>query len=143
MKGGTKCLNIKKGRKYTLSTLEISLFLMSKMIETMQVNKGKMDESTRGDFSTATELADYLVKKGLSFREAHKLVGSIVIYCLENKKNLEDLILSELKYFYKDFNKKALEILKPRFAVEIKDSFGGTSLKRLEESIQKAKKILK
>ena len=45
----------------------------------MQVNKEKMETSTKGDFSTATELADYLVKKGFSFREAHKLVGSMVI----------------------------------------------------------------
>jgi argininosuccinate lyase len=126
----------------TVSTLESSIFLMSKMIETMQVNKKKMEASTKGDFSTTTELADYLVKKGLSFREAHKLVGSMVIYCLENKKNLEDLFLSELKSFHKYFNEKALEMLKPQSAVEAKDSFGGTSLKRVEESIQKAKQIL-
>jgi len=126
----------------TVSTLEASLFLMSKMIKTMQVNKKKIEASTKGDFSTATELADYLVKKGLSFREAHKLVGGMVIYCLENKKNLEDLTLSELKSFYKDFNEDTLEILKPQSAVEAKDSYGGTSLKRVEKSIQKAKKIL-
>ena len=127
----------------TVSTLETSLFLMSKMIQTMQINKENMKKSTKGDFSTTTELADYLVKKGLSFREAHKLVGSMVIYCLENKKILEDLALSELKSFHKVFNEKALEVLKPQSAVEAKDSFGGTSLKRVEESIQKAKKILK
>jgi argininosuccinate lyase len=126
----------------TASTLDTSLFLMSKMIETMQINKEKMEASTKGDFSTATELADYLVKKGLIFREAHKLVGSIVIYCLENKKNLEDLTLSELKSFHKNFNEKTLETLKPQSAVETKDSFGGTSLKRVKGSIQKAKKIL-
>jgi len=127
----------------TVSTLETSLFLMSKMIETMQVNKEKMETSTRGDFSTATELADYLVKKGLTFREAHKLVGSIVIYCLENKKYLEDLTLSELKSFHKNFSEKTLEILKPQTAIDAKDSVGGTSLKSVKESIQKAKKILK
>jgi len=127
----------------TVSTLETSLFLMSNMVETMQVNKEKMETSTKGDFSTATELADYLVKKGLTFREAHKLVGSIVVYSLENKKNLEDLTLSELKSFHKNFNEKALEILKPQSAVEAKKSFGGTSLKRVEDSIQKAKEILK
>ena len=126
----------------TVSTLESSLFLMSKMIETMQVNKKKMEEGTKGDFSTATELADYLVKKGLTFRDAHKLVGSMVIYCLENKKYLEDLALSELKSFHESFDKKTLEILKPQSAVEAKNSFGGTSLKRVEDSIQKAKKIL-
>ncbi|PKP58523.1 argininosuccinate lyase [Candidatus Atribacteria bacterium HGW-Atribacteria-1] len=126
----------------TVSTLKTSLFLMSKMIKTMQVNKEKMEEGTKGDFSTATELADYLVKKGLSFREAHKLVGGMVIYCLENKKILEDLTLSELKSFHKNFNEKALEILKPQSAVDAKNSYGGTSLKRVSESIQKAKKIL-
>jgi argininosuccinate lyase len=126
----------------TVSTLEKSLFLMSKMIETMHINKEKMEEGTKGDFSTATELADYLVKKGLSFREAHKLVGGMVIYCLENKKNLEDLTLSELKSFHKNFNEKALEILKSQFAVEAKNSYGGTSLKRVKQSIQKAKQIL-
>jgi argininosuccinate lyase len=126
----------------TVSTLETSLFLMSKMIKTMQVNKEKMEEGTKGDFSTATELADYLVKKGLSFREAHKLVGKIVLYCLGNKKPLEDLTFSELKSFHENFNAKALEILKPQSAVEAKNSYGGTSLKRVKESIQKAKKIL-
>jgi len=126
----------------TISTLETSLFLMSKMIENMQIDKEKMEKSTKGDFSTATELADYLVKEDLSFREAHKLVGSIVIYCLEKKKNLEKLTLSELESFHKNFNEKALEILKPQSAVEVKDSFGGTSLKRVKESIQKAQKIL-
>jgi len=126
----------------TVSTLETSLFLMSKMIDSIQVNKEKMEEGTKGDFSTATELADYLAKKGLTFREAHKLIGTIVIYCLENKKNLENLTLSELKSFHKNFNGKALEILKPQSAVEAKNSYGGTSLKRVKESIQKANKIL-
>jgi len=126
----------------TVSTLGKSLFLMSKMIETMQVNKEKTETSTKGDFSTATELADYLVKKGLSFREAHKLVGSMVIYCLESKKTLEDLTLTELNSFHKDFNEDALKILKTVSAVEVKNSYGGTSLKQVEESIQKAKQIL-
>ena len=126
----------------TVSTLKTSLFLMSKMIETMQVNKEKMETSTKGDFSTATELADYLVKKDLSFREAHKLIGQIVLYCLENKKYLEDLTLTELNSFHEDFNEDTLKILKPVSSVEAKDSYGGTSLKRVKESIQKAKQIL-
>ena len=126
----------------TISTLETSLFLMSKMIETMQVNKEKMEKGTKDDFSTATELADYLVKKGLSFREAHKLVGKIVLYCLANNNHLENLTLSELKAFQKDFNEDILKILKPQAAVKAKDSYGGTSLKRVEESIKSAKEML-
>ena len=66
----------------------------------------------------------------------------MVIYCLENKKTLEDLTLSELNSFQKDFNEDALNILKPVSAVETKDSVGGTSLKSVKESFQKAKKIL-
>jgi argininosuccinate lyase len=101
-----------------------------------------MEKGTKDDFSTATELADYLVKKGLSFREAHKLVGKIVVYGLKNKKNLEDLTLTELNFFHKDFNEDILKILKVESAVETKDSYGGTSLKRVEESIKSAKETL-
>ena len=126
----------------TVSTLESSLFLMSKMIETMQINKEKMEKGTKGDFSTATELADYLVKKGLSFREAHRLVGKIVLYCLENNNHLENLALSELKAFHKSFDERTVNILKPQASVKVKNSYGGTSLKRVKESIQKAKQIL-
>jgi argininosuccinate lyase len=126
----------------TVSTLESSLFLMSKMIETMQINKEKMEKGTKNDFSTATELADYLVKKGLSFREAHKLVGKIVLYCLENNNHLENLALSELKAFHKSFDESTLKILTPQAAVKAKDSYGGTSLKRVEESIKSAKETL-
>lgn len=127
----------------TVSTLEKSLFIMSKIIETMQINKEKMERGIQGDFSTATELADYLVKKSLSFREAHKLVGGIVIYFLENKKYLEDLTLAELKSFHKNFDERTLKILKLQSAVDAKDSFGGTSLKRVNESIAKAKELLR
>jgi len=127
----------------SVETIIKSLFIMSQMIKTLTVNREKMCAGLKGDFSTATELADYLVKKGLTFREAHKLIGTIVIYCLENKKYLENSTLSELKSFHKSFDKKTLEIIKPMSAVEAKDSYGGTSLKRVEESIQKAKKILK
>jgi len=126
----------------TVSTLESSLFLMSKMIETMQINKEKMEKGSKDDFSTATELADYLVKKGLSFREAHKLVGKIVLYCLENNNYLENLALSELKAFHKSFDESTLKILTPQAAVKAKDSYGGTSLKRVEESIKSAKETL-
>ena len=116
---------------------------MSKMIETMQVNKEKMETSTRGDFSTATELADYLVRKGLSFREAHKIIGEIVLYCIKNKKNLNQLKIQEFKLFHKIFEEKVTELLNPHAAANAKTSYGGTSLKRVKGSIQKAKKLLK
>jgi len=82
------------------------------------------------------------VKKGLSFREAHRLVGKIVLYCLENNNHLENLALSELKAFHKSFDERTVNILKPQASVKVKNSYGGTSLKRVKESIQKAKQIL-
>ncbi len=126
----------------TILTLKKSLFLMSKMIETMQINKERMESATRGDFSTATELADYLIRKDLSFREAHKLVGKIVLYCLEKKKDLEDLTLSELRSFHSGFDTDVLEKLRPIESVKMKNSYGGTSLNKVEESIQKAYQLL-
>ena len=127
----------------SVETIKKSLFLMSKMIETMQVNKEKMETSTRGDFSTATELADYLVRKGLSFREAHKIVGEIVLYCIKNKKNLSQLNLQEFKLFHKIFEEKVTELLNPHAAANAKTSYGGTSLDKVQVSIRKAKKIIK
>jgi len=127
----------------TASTLEKSLFLMGKMIETMQINKERIEGATKGDFSTATELADYLVRKGLSFREAHKLVGQIVLYCLRKNKTLEELTLLELNSFHPDFHLDVLKKLEPAEAIKVKNSYGGTSLKRVKESIQKARQLLK
>jgi len=79
----------------TLSCLQI----MSEMISTMKINHRSMENSVKKGFLNATELADYLVKKGVAFRDAHGIVGSIVIYCEEQKSSIEDLSLNELKSF--------------------------------------------
>ena len=57
----------------------------------------------KGGFSTATDIAEYLVKKGMPFRQAHEIVGKIVAYCLKNKKGLENLTLKEYQKFYDGF----------------------------------------
>ncbi|WP_221567116.1 argininosuccinate lyase [Alkalihalobacillus sp. TS-13] len=77
----------------TLSCLEI----MSEIIATLKVNKKNMENAVKTGFLNATDLADYLVKKGVPFREAHGVVGSIVIYCENYEKGIEDLTLEELK----------------------------------------------
>ncbi|ASN06178.1 argininosuccinate lyase [Virgibacillus necropolis] len=84
----------------TLSCLEI----MSQIIDTLKANKENMEKSVRKGFLNATELADYLVKKGVPFRDAHSVVGSIVIYCEDNEKGIEELSLEELKSFSSDIN---------------------------------------
>jgi len=127
----------------SVETLEKSLFLMSQMIKTISINKNNMIAGLEGDFSTATELADYLVWQGLSFREAHKIVGEIVLYCIKYKKSLNELSLQEFKLFHKSFNKKVIQLTNPTDAANAKKSYGGTSLKEVKESIKSAKKIMK
>ncbi|WP_312113378.1 argininosuccinate lyase [Brevibacillus reuszeri] len=80
-----------------LDTVQSSLQIMSKMIATMKVNSENMKKAVKEGFLNATEVADYLVSKGVAFRDAHSIVGSIVIYCEDHQKAIEELSLEELK----------------------------------------------
>jgi len=80
-----------------LDTVLSCLQIMSKMIATMKVNSENMKKAVKGGFLNATEVADYLVSKGVAFRDAHSIVGSIVIYCEDHDKAIEDLTMDELK----------------------------------------------
>ncbi|MGG1660866.1 argininosuccinate lyase [Brevibacillus sp. NRS-1366] len=80
-----------------LDTILSCLKIMSKMISTMKVNSENMKKAVKEGFLNATEVADYLVSKGVAFRDAHSIVGSIVIYCEDNQKAIEELTLDELK----------------------------------------------
>lgn len=84
----------KEGMFDTLETVQTSLDIFAGMIETMKVNTEIMEESTQKDFSNATELADYLAKKGVPFREAHEIVGKLVLECTQNGIYLQDVALS-------------------------------------------------
>ncbi|MET3290893.1 UNVERIFIED_CONTAM: argininosuccinate lyase [Brevibacillus sp. OAP136] len=80
-----------------LDTVQSCLAIMSKMIATMKVNHETMKKAVKEGFLNATEVADYLVSKGVAFRDAHSIVGSIVIYCEDHQKAIEELTLEELK----------------------------------------------
>ncbi|PJI07345.1 MULTISPECIES: argininosuccinate lyase [Clostridium] len=80
-------------------TLKMCLAVMEGMISTMKVKKDKMRNAVKGGFLNATDVADYLVTKGIAFRDAHKISGEIVIYCENNKKSIEDLSQDEFKKF--------------------------------------------
>jgi len=126
----------------SVEVLNNSLIIMSGMVKTLQVKSENMRNSLKGDFSNATEVADYLVKKGLAFRNAHQVVGEIVLYCIEQKKNIEQLSLEELQHFQTLFAEDILKILSPEDVVNAKKSYGGTSMDRVEEAIIEAEKIL-
>jgi len=69
------------------------------MISTIKINKTEMYEAAKEGFTNATDLADYLVKKGVPFRSAHEITGKIVLYCIDNSKSLNELKIDEYKTF--------------------------------------------
>ncbi len=82
-----------------LDTVLDCMEIMSKMIDTLTVNADHMKAAIQAGFLNATEVADYLVSKGTAFRDAHEIVGKLIIYCEQEKKAIEELTLSELKRF--------------------------------------------
>ncbi|CAM3247218.1 argininosuccinate lyase [Filibacter tadaridae] len=83
----------------SLDTVMDCIEIMSKMIDTLHVNADRMKAAIKGGFLNATEVADYLVSKGTPFRDAHGIVGQLIIYCEEQEKTIEDLTLEELAKF--------------------------------------------
>ena len=101
--------------KYTFSdALQVvtgSLMIMERMIATMKAKPAVMKKAVKKGFLNATEVADYLVKKGVPFREAHGIVGEIVIACEDQSKAIEDLSLEELQGFSKVFDDDIYEYI--------------------------------
>jgi argininosuccinate lyase len=95
----------------SVTTVQSSLKVMAGMLDTLKVNSSKMKEAVKMGFLNATEVADYLVLKGFAFRDAHGLVGSIVLYCEKNNKAIEDLTLAELKEFSEFFDESIYEYI--------------------------------
>jgi argininosuccinate lyase len=128
----------KEGMFDTVETLEGSLMLLAPMIESMTVNKDVMRKAINNDFSNATDIADYLVRKGLPFREAHEVIGKIVLYAIQNQKFLLDLSFEEYQEFSSLFEEDIYEVLSPEHVVAVRNSFGGTSPAQVVEQIKLA-----
>ena len=112
--------------------------LMKQMLETARWHPERMRQAVQGDFSTATELADYLVRKGMPFREAHHLVGQIVRDCLQQGKTLETLTLSDLKRHSPLFEEDALQVVQPEVSLRARISYGGTAPEAVQQQIELA-----
>ncbi len=107
-------------------TLKGSLVGMRKIIDGLKPNRERMEQNA-GNLTLATDLANYLVRKGVPFREAHHVVGSLVGYVLKEGKRMEELTLEELKNFSEHFDRDALELLKPSVVADRRITYGGTS----------------
>ena len=133
----------KEGLFDAIDTIKFSLAVYAAMIRGLRVRQEKMEQAVRHDFSNATDMADYLVKKALPFRQAHEVVGKTVRYCIEQEKWLMDLSIAEFQQFSPLFEEDILEAIKVETCVENRNSFGGTSPAQVKLAMEAAEEIIR
>ncbi|MDD1633695.1 MAG: argininosuccinate lyase, partial [Methylococcaceae bacterium] len=117
----------------TVDTLRGSLRVLTAMIGHLSFNRKRMEAGAGGGFSTATDVAEYLVMKKVPFREAHGIVGRLVAFCIGKKRTLSDLSLKEIREFHPGFQKDLFDRLTARQSVNARKTAGGTA----EETVRK------
>ena len=132
----------KEGLFDAIDTIKFSLAVYSDMIATMKVNVDKMEQAVSKDFSNATDLADYLVRKGLPFRQAHEVVGKCVAYAIKAGKFLPEITLAGYKEFSELFEADLLETLKPENCVAARTSYGGPAFTENAKQLIRGAEIL-
>lgn len=128
----------KEGMFDTVKTLQGALQLFAPMIATMKVNTDRMRQAVNQDFSNATDIADFLVGKGMPFRQAHEVIGKTVLYCIEQNKYLLDLTIEEFKQFSSLFDDRIYAVLQPEQVVNARNVYGGTAKQQVEAAIGRA-----
>ena len=132
----------KEGFFDAIDTVKFTLAVYRDMILTMTVNVDKMAQAVAHDFSNATDLADYLVRKGLPFRQAHEVVGKCVAYAIEKGKFLLEIPIEEYKQFSELFESNLLAALDPANCVEARRSYGGPAFSENEKQFAIGDKVL-
>ena len=126
-----------------VNTTRQCVFVATHMLIHTDFRKEHMEEELRNDFTTATEVADYLVRKGLPFREAHEITGRIVSYCIDHRMFFGNLDLDTLHTFSKSFDPDVFDFLLPHKSVEQKKSAGSTSPHEVKKQIVHWSRVLK
>ncbi len=126
----------------TVDTVSVSVEVMRGLVAGMVPRKERLEEAVRTGFLTATDLADYLVGKGVPFREAHRVVGEAVARCMALGKDLVDLTLEELKVFSPLIEGDVFEVLSPEGSVDARRVPGGTALEQVKKAICMAREWL-
>ncbi|MCR4898591.1 MAG: argininosuccinate lyase [Acholeplasmatales bacterium] len=119
-----------------VDTLKQCLSIFTPMLETIKVNKENMRRAAAKGFINATDLADYLVKKGMAFRDAYKISGTIVAYCIQNNKVLEELELDTYKNYSNLFDKDLYDYINLETCTFKRTSLGASGIKSVEEQIK-------
>lgn len=119
------------------------LKMFNGMVDTAKFNSEKMSEKLNDELLLATEIADYLVAKGIAFRKAHEITGKIVAHAQQQKKKLSGLSLDELRQFSDVFDDGYYDLFSVEKAIERRTALGGTSRKAVEEQLAAAEKLIK
>ena len=126
----------------SVDTVKLCLPVFTGMISTMKLNIERMRAAAKGGFTNATDLADYLVKKGLPFRTAHKITGQVVLHCINQKCNIQDLAIDELKQFSVLFEIDIYDALSIEACVQGRNITGGPSPETVKASIKNGKDFI-
>ncbi len=123
----------------TIDTSHGSLQVMTTVLRNLRVNRERMQEALLGGFLNATEVADYLTRRGMEFRRAHEVVGQLVEYAVQQGKALEELTLDDYHRFSLLFDESVFDALTAEAAIAAKSALGGTSPERVRKALTKAK----
>jgi len=126
----------------TVDTVEPCLLVISRLLAEISFNEERMRKATEEGYLVATDLADYLVGKGLTFRKAHETVGKMILVAMDEKKELSQLTLKELKGFARQIEKDVYEWLEPGSCLMRRNLPGGTGPKEVKRRLAKAKEEL-
>lgn len=125
-----------------IDTVKSCLGIFIRMLDTMKVNRSGMRSAARGGFTNATDLADYLVRKGIPFRDSHEIVGKMVAFCIEKKIGLEDLTLEEMQQFSGCIAQDVYESISLEACVNGRRVPGGPAAESVLASIESGKAFL-
>ena len=132
----------KEGLFDTIDTVKFSLAVYAQLIRGMKVRADVMRHSVEADFSNATDLADYLVRKGMPFRQAHSVSGQAVALCIERGIWLADLPLADYQKLSALFTEDVYEAIRPETCVAYRNSYGGTSYEQVEMQLAAARDLM-
>ncbi|MCP4051302.1 MAG: argininosuccinate lyase [bacterium] len=123
----------------TVDTLKSSIKCFYKMLATVTVRAFPVNLSLKKGYILATDFADYLVKKGVPFREAHEITGRVVLFAVENSRQLEELTLKDLKGFSGRIENDVFKVFNVKQSVDDKDVYGGTASRRVKYQLNRIK----